>query len=615
MMKAKLNRICDSFNASKYGIPEEPAAFNQKLQEIDSQIREAENVINITEGQIKHLLNYFSEPRNYNANYSLIEDFKLFLLKEKTIYHNLNTLKTKNALYQGYCWCPLEISEKIRTAIIELKRRKPDIGGCEFKEAPFPTDVAPPTYFRTNEVTWTFQEIVNTYGIPRYREINPGLFTIATFPFLFGVMFGDIGHGGLVFIFGAYLCLFSDKIVEQKGMLAVALPARYLLLLQGFFACYCGFIYNDFMAMPWNLFGSCYPSHVEHGPVLKEEGCTYPFGIDPNWFGTSNELTFLNSFKMKLSIIMGVSHMLFGIFLRGINNFHFNDWLGFLFEFIPMMVFLSLTFGYMAVLICLKWLTPYGSPGYPPTSDAPSIIGIFIKMALSPGVWDRESLGAPLYGDSEGKEQAELQLSFLIIAMVCAVLILIPKPILLLIKHGGSSSAPKGYTNQVDDVTVNQRLLEGEEQEGQVLTKAPEAHAQVGGGGHGGHGHGDHFEFGEVFVHQVIETIEFVLGSISNTASYLRLWALSLAHSQLAKVFYDNTMGAAIVSGNFITAFLGFLFFAHVTLGVLLLMDQMECFLHALRLHWVEFQNKFYKADGYAFEPFSFEKTLKPATA
>merc|ERR1719162_2408256 len=153
--------------------------------------------------------------------------------------------------------------------------------------------------------------------------------------------------------------------------------------------------------------------------------------------------------------------------------------------------------------------------------------------------------------------------------------------------------------------------------------KAEHQAAQAQGGAGGGHGIGSQavalheegakedeeeaHDFGEVLIHQVIETIEYVLGTVSHTASYLRLWALSLAHQQLSFVFFQKTLLAGMGAAkpwNILTCYIMFAVWFMITLAVLMGMDVMECVLHTLRLHWIEFQSKFYKADGHEFVPY-----------
>merc|ERR1712029_386063 len=203
-------------------------------------------------------------------------------------------------------------------------------------------------------------------------------------------------------------------------------------------------------------------------------------------------------------------------------------------EFVPQVVFLCNLFGYLCVLILLKWWTYSASldPADLAYSEkcAPNLIITFIQACL---------VGVSL----------------------CMV------PIMLFVKP-----------------FVMRKQAAQKARTGTQL-------AETGGEG----GDGDKFEFSEVMILQAIHTIEYCLGSISHTASYLRLWALSLAHAQLSEVLWNMVMAIGLGFHQWwggVILWAIFAAWAALTISILVLMEGLSAFLHTLRLHWVEFQSK-----------------------
>jgi len=725
----KIARICDAFGATRYdlGMLNRPRELEALRRSNYQELLDSKAILD----------------KNTSMRHSLcgelvdsLEEWLWVVRREKSMYHTLNLFKTDVAgrLIRAQGWIVTTAVPDAKQALhrAHLLLNLPQNSLLERVSGAWPT---PPTHFQTNKYTFAFQEFVNTYGMPRYREINPALFTAATFPFMFGVMYGDIGHGTVLTIAAVYLVMTESKLRTAKNMddmLKNLYAARYMLLAMGACSIYAGLVYNDYFSLGLDLFGTKYEFLKPEDAlvpgdkaVLKNKAqrgdpaAVYPFGMDPMWHVSSNELLFFNSMKMKMSVILGITQMTWGIILRGMNGYYVQGFgLDFWTEFLPMIIFDVGFFGYMILLIFIKWSinwdermamgscqydsrgnfgachlsasqkTCYSIQGHACTAETPlvdvcpldfggtgdgcqppNLITTLINVALKPGQVDD-----PLYAG-----QAGVQMMLLLVAMCCIPWLLCAKPYIIYKEHQKSkadslystssahgfsagarlmdhmSDHSTGYADQDHDVHnpltgqdpslgnsgIEMRELNAastygnynfpsnvmnateydESDYAQRAVDSVDTSAYLSGNGSydpssaGGHGHGDEeeFNFGEIVIHQAIETIEFVLGMVSNTASYLRLWALSLAHTELSQVFWEKCLVGAIESGNPIAIFVGFAVFAAVTTAVLLFMDVLECFLHALRLHWVEFQNKFYKADGYRFVPFDFTEILSHA--
>ena len=592
----KILKVCEIFQASRYAIPQS-IKIQSELAALAEDITEKKNILINIERNLVTLLretNQFKEFKGYR--YSI---YKLYFEQQRLIYTNLGKCILRENFIDGRVWIPKNKLIDVQTTLNNLFKDQENRLNASLTDIENEPNFNPPTLILVNEFTLIPQLIVDTFGIPRYKEINPGYFTIITFPFLFGVMFGDIGHSLFLFCFSIYL-LINNKTLSKStnSMIQTLAQARYFLLLMSIFSFYCGLLYNDFLSVPL-YFNSCYhkseiKEDKEEKLLTKDKECKYKFGLDPVWMISNNELAFINSLKMKFSVIIGVFQMTLGIVLKGINSIYDKNLIECFCVFIPELIFMLILFGYMDLLIFLKWSVNYEGE----EKRAPDIKSYLMNMILKFGKLPpepEEGLDWKLYGSRDFYEN--LHLSLVILAIICLIIMLVPTIIL------GYNKAKSQYKNNnrrnLIDNEANENLIQNEEinlQENQEPLLS------------------------DFIVASVIETIEFALGAVSNTASYLRLWALSLAHSQLSAVFFEYSIGLLsrftdnpLTDGILLS--IVFVIFGAVTFGVLLCMDLMECFLHTLRLHWVEFQNKFFKADGYKFSPFCFEINIQENNA
>ncbi|KAK2779919.1 H(+)-transporting V0 sector ATPase subunit a [Onygenales sp. PD_12] len=596
---AKIRKISESLGADLYSVDENSELRRDQIHEVNTRLGDVTSVLRNTKHTLDAELSQIARS---------LAAWMIIVKKEKATYHTLNKFSYDQARKTliAEAWCPTNSLSLIKATLQDVNDR----AGLSVPTIvnQIRTNKTPPTYIKTNRFTEGFQTIINAYGTSKYGEVNPGLPTIITFPFLFAVMFGDFGHGMLMTMVATTMILFEKTLLRTKldELTGMAFYGRYIMLMMGIFSMYTGLIYNDIFSRSMEIFPSAWhwPENFKQGDTLLAElkgNYRYPFGLDWAWHGTENDLLFANSFKMKLSILLGWSHMTYSLCQSYVNGRHFKKPIEIWGNFVPGMIFFQSIFGYLVFTIIFKWSIDWNARGETP----PGLLNLLIFMFLKPGTVTEQ-----LYPG-----QATVQVILLLIAVVQIPILLFLKPFYLRWEHNKARAL--GYRGIGETSHVS--ALD-EDEDGRVSGDARDSLASDGEGiamitqdlGEEEH---EEFEFSEEMIHQIIHTIEFCLNCVSHTASYLRLWALSLAHQQLSVVLWTMTIGGAFSQDSnvmrVIMLIVTFYMWFTLTFAILCVMEGTSAMLHSLRLHWVEAMSKHFIGDGIPFLPFSFKALLE----
>ncbi len=175
---------------------------------------------NIIKKENQNLENIELEARNALIN----------IHNELIIYEKINNLKKyivkdQNNVFYIVVWVP----ESMMKDMINMLN---GILGIEFVIKDAKKDMKPPTKLKNFGLFKPFETIVKMYGVPNIQELDPTAFIAIVTCLLFGFMFGDVGHGAVIFIAGIFLLIKKIK-------------AGAILVDGGIFSIIFGFLYGS----------------------------------------------------------------------------------------------------------------------------------------------------------------------------------------------------------------------------------------------------------------------------------------------------------------------------------------------------------------------------------
>lgn len=535
---AKIRKISESLGADLYSVDENTELRRDQVHEMNTRLGDLGSVLRNTENALDAELTQIARS---------LAPWMVIIKKEKAVYQTLNRCSYDQArkTLVAEAWVPTNSLSLIKSTLQDVNDR----AGMSVPTIvnQIKTNKTPPTYNKRNKFTEAFQTIIDAYGTAKYTEVNPGLPTIVTFPFLFAVMFGDFGHGIIVTLAASAMIYFEGPMKRSKlnELVSMAFYGRYIMLLMGIFSIYTGLIYNDCFSKAMSLFPSAWqwPTDFEEGDSVEAKlkgSYRYPFGLDWNWHGTENELIFSNSFKMKLSILMGWAHMTYSLCLSYVNARHFRSKVDIYANFVPSMIFFQAIFGYLVFTIIYKWCIDWYKIGESP----PGLLNMLIYMFLQPGTIEEE-----LYNG-----QGTIQVILLLIAVVCVPTLLFAKPLWL--RYENNKARKLGYRGIGE--TSRFSALDNDDEDGQAMNgrrdstgSDDEAAAMITQDIEQDH---EEFEFGEIMIHQTIHTIGKLARRSTLTSRLIPtvfriLFELRLAHSFLPASLGSFTGSSTAVTG------------------------------------------------------------------